>query len=191
MRADRQRACAPGAIELSPVTAHSLVVELGTLNVRRATEDDRETLYALWDEWVERESPVPSWVEGAGEGTRAGIDTAVSSGSAVIAEEHGEVLGFACGVMRGLRIGDLTELYVRPKARRRGIARELVRAMVAALSARGAAFVTGGVAPDNAAARSFYENAGFRSVELRLVADVETLERRLAGPRRSSQRSAP
>jgi len=61
----------------------------------------------------------------------------------------------------------------------------------AALSARGAAFVTGGVAPDNAAARSFYEHAGFRPVELRLVADVETLERRLAGPRGSSGRSAP
>ncbi len=175
----------------SRVTAHGLVVELGTLNVRRATEDDRETLSALWDEWVERESPVPVWVEGAREGTRAGIDTAVSSGSAVIAEERGEVLGFACGVMRGVRIGDLTELYVRPTARRRGIARELVRAVVAALSARGAAFVTGGVAPDNAAARSFYENAGFRPVELRLFADVETLERRLAGPRGSSRRSAP
>jgi ribosomal protein S18 acetylase RimI-like enzyme len=93
--------------------------------------------------------------------------------------------------MRGVRIGDLTELYVRPKVRRRGIARELVRAVVAALSACGAAFVTGGVAPDNAAARSFYENAGFRPVEFRLVADVETLEHRLAGPRGSSQRSAP
>jgi ribosomal protein S18 acetylase RimI-like enzyme len=138
-------------------------------------------LYTLWDEWVERESPVPSWVEGAREGTRAGINTAVSSGSAVIAEERGEVLGFACGVMQGLQIGDLTELYVRPKARRRAIARELVRAVVAELSERGAAFVTGGVALDNAAARSFYENAGFRPVELRLVADVETLQRRLAG----------
>ena len=151
------------------------------MNVRRATEDDRETLYTLWDEWVERESPVPSWVEGAREGTRAGINTAVSSGSAVIAEERGEVLGFACAVMQGLQIGDLTELYVRPEARRRGIARELVRAVVAELSERGATFVTGGVALDNAAARSFYENAGFRPVELRLVADVETLERRLAG----------
>ena len=161
------------------------------MNVRRATEDDCETLYALWDEWVERESPIPSWVEGAREGTRAGIDTAVRSGSAVIAEERGEVLGFACGVMQGLRLGDLTELYVRPKARRRGIARELVRAVVAGLSERGAAFVTGGVGPDNAAARSFYENAGFRPTELRLVADVETLERRLTGPRGSFQRSAP
>jgi ribosomal protein S18 acetylase RimI-like enzyme len=109
----------------------------------------------------------------------------------VIAEEHSEVLGFACGLMQGPRIGDLTEIYVRPMARRRGIARELVRAVVAALSARGAAFVTGGVAPDNVAARSFYEHAGFRPVEVRLVGDVETLERRLAGPRGSSMRSAP
>jgi ribosomal protein S18 acetylase RimI-like enzyme len=153
------------------------------MSVRRATEADRETLYALWDEWVAVESPIPSWVEGAREGTRAGIDTAVTSGSAVIAEERGEVLGFACGVMQGPKLGDLTELYVRPDARRRGIARELVRAAVSELSERGAAFVTVGVGPDNAAARSFYESAGFRPSELRLVADVERLERRLADPR--------
>lgn len=156
------------------------------MNVRRATEDDRQTLYALWDEWVERESPVPSWVEEAREATRAGIDTAVSSGCAVIAEQRGEVLGFACGVMQGPRLGDLTELYVRPKARRRGIARELVRAVVAALTECGAAYVTGGVGPANAPARSFYENSGFRPTELRLVAEVETLQRRLAGPPGSS-----
>ena len=160
------------------------------MNVRRATENDRATLYALWDEWVERESSIPSWVERAREGTRAGIDTAVRFGSAVIAEESGEVLGFACGVIQGLRVGDLTELYVRPNARRRGIARELVRAVVAGLSERGAAFVTGGVAPDNAPARNFYETAGFRTVELRLVGEVETLQRRLAGPRVSSYGSA-
>jgi ribosomal protein S18 acetylase RimI-like enzyme len=150
------------------------------VNVRRATEDDRSILYALWDEWVERESSIPSWVEGAREGTRAGIDTAVRSGSAVIADECGEVLGFGCGVMHGVRIGDLTELYVRPNARRRGIARELVRAVVAELGERGAAYVTGGVAPENVSARTFYENAGFRTVELRLVAEVEALQRRLA-----------
>ena len=156
------------------------VLELRIVNVRPANEDDRETLYALWDEWGERESPVPSWVEGARQGTRTGIDDAVRHGAAAIAEERGEVLGFACGVMWGLHIGDLSELYVRPKARPRAIARELVRAVVAALSDRGATFITGGVAPDNVPARRFYENAGFRPVEFRLVADVETLERRLA-----------
>jgi ribosomal protein S18 acetylase RimI-like enzyme len=153
---------------------------LAGVNVRRATEADRATLYGLWDEWVERETSIPSWVEDAREGTRAGIDTAVRLGSAVIAEERGDVLGFACGAMQGLRIGDLTELYVRPDARRRGIAGELVRAVLAALRERGAVFVTGGVGPDNAPARSFYEKAGFRTVELRLVADIDTLERLLA-----------
>jgi ribosomal protein S18 acetylase RimI-like enzyme len=156
------------------------------VNIRRASSDDRETLYALWDEWIEQESPIPFWVEGAREGTRTGIDNSLSSGCAVIAEEGGEVLGFACGLMQGLRIGDLTELYVRPNARRRAIARELVRAVVAELRERGSAFVTGGVAPENLAARRFYEKAGFRPVEIRLVADVETLEQQLAEPRGSS-----
>lgn len=150
------------------------------MNVRRATEDDRETLYALWDEWVERESPVPSWVEGAREGTRAQIDVAISSGCAIIAEERADVLGFACGVVTGRRTGDLTELYVRPRARRRGIARALAMAVVVALRERGVVSVTGGVGPENGAARSFYENAGFQTVELRFVGDVEVLERRLA-----------
>lgn len=150
------------------------------MKVRRANDDDRATLYALWDEWVERETSIPSWVEDAREETRAGIDVAVRLGSAVIAEEQGEVLGFACGVMQGRRIGDLTELYVRPEARGRGIARELVRAVVAALRERGAAALTGGVAPDNAPARSFYEKAGFDVVELRLVVDIDTIERQLA-----------
>jgi len=156
------------------------------LNVRRASEDDREMLYALWDEWVERESPVPSWVEGAREGTRTQIDVAIDSGCAVIAEERGEVLGFACGVVTGQRTGDLMELYVRPKARRRGIGRALVRAVVVALRERGVVSVTGGVGPENAAARSFYENAGFQTVELRLVGDAEVLEHRLA--KRAGQR---
>lgn len=147
-------------------------------------------LYALWDEWVERESPVPSWVEGAREGTRAEIDTAVRSGAAVIAEQRSEVLGFACGVMRGRRLGDLTELYVRPNARRQGIAHELLRAVIDRLSERGATFLAGGVGPDNAPARSFYENAGFRPVEVRLVAEVETLQRRLPATPGSSERPA-
>ena len=150
------------------------------MNVRRATEDDLAVLYGLWDEWVVRESSIPSWVEDAREGTRAAIDTAVRFGSAVIAEERGDVLGFACGVMQGVRVGDLTELYVRPIARGRGIARALVRAVVVGLRERGATFVTGGVAPDNARARAFYDKAGFRTVELRLVVDIDTLECRLA-----------
>jgi ribosomal protein S18 acetylase RimI-like enzyme len=149
------------------------------MSIRRATEADREMLYALWDEWVEAESPPPPWVENAREGTRAGIDLALTRGSAVIAEDGAQVVGFACGVMTGTRVGDLTELYVRPSARGHGLARDLAAAVVGELKGLGAAFVTGGVAPDNAAARRFYESVGFRTEAIRLVADVETLVRRL------------
>jgi hypothetical protein len=63
------------------------------VTVRRATEADLATLYALWDEWTAAESPPPEWVEDARDGTRAGIDEAVRTGSALIGEEDGEVVG--------------------------------------------------------------------------------------------------
>ncbi len=152
------------------------------MTLRRARDSDRETLIGLWDEWVAGgETAVPPWVDGAREGTLAGIDIALRDGSAVVWEEDGEAVGFACAVIRGPRTAELTELYVRPSARRRGIARELVRAVVSDLKARGAEFFTGGVAVDNTGARAFYERAGFRPQELGLIAEVATIERRLAG----------
>jgi GNAT superfamily N-acetyltransferase len=152
------------------------------MSARRATDADRDTLLGLWDEWLAGgETAVPAWVERAREGTAEGIERAIREGSAVVWEEEGEAVGFACGVMEGSRTGDLTEIYVRPSARRRGIARELVGAVVGELKELGAEFVTGGVDPDNPGARAFYENAGFRPEEVRLVAEVQTLERRLAG----------
>ena len=152
------------------------------MSARRATEADRETLFALWDEWQRDDGP-PPWVENAREGTRAGIERAIRDGVAVVWEEDGEVAGFACGLMEGARTGDVTELYVRDEFRRHGVGAALLAAVVAGLKERGAEFVTGGVAPDNADARRLYERAGFRTQELRLVADVATLERALAGTR--------
>jgi ribosomal protein S18 acetylase RimI-like enzyme len=148
------------------------------MTLRRASEADRETLYALWDEWV-GDDGIPAWVEGAREGTREGIDLAVREGAAAIAEEDGAPVGFACGVMRGVRAGELTELYVRPSARRQGVARQLMQAVVAVLRDLGAEFVEVEVGVDNADARALYEAAGFRPEAVRLHADVATVDRRL------------
>ena len=155
------------------------------MSVRAATEADRETLFALWDEW-QRDGGPPPWVEHAREGTQASIDRAIREGVALVWEENGEVGGFACGLMEGARTGDVTELYVREEFRRHGVGARLLAAVVARLKERGAEFVTGGVAPDNADARRLYERAGFRTQELRLVADVETLERALSARREGS-----
>lgn len=151
------------------------------MTLRRATDADLETLCSLWDEWVDDgDAPIPPWVEGAREGTVAGIERALSDGGAVVWEEGDEAVAFACGVMQGARSGELTELYVRPSARRRGIGRALARAVVDELGRRGAEYVTVGVTLGNVAARAFYERAGFQPEELRLVAGVATLVERLA-----------
>jgi GNAT superfamily N-acetyltransferase len=136
------------------------------VDVRTATENDRETLQALWHEFA---GTPPPWVEGAEEGTFAELERAVAAGTAVIAEEDGEPIGFASGVARGERVAELTELYVRPAARRSGVATELVRAVLSALAAE---YVHVSVGVDNDTARKFYRRLGFQPERLVLRLDT-------------------
>jgi GNAT superfamily N-acetyltransferase len=134
--------------------------------VRQATEHDRETLRTLWREFA---GTPPPWAEGAEEETFAELDRAVAEGTAMIAEEGGEPIGFASGLARGDRVAELTELYVRPDARRSGVATELARAV---LSAVGAEHVRVAVGVDNDPARKFYRRLGFRPEQLVLRLDT-------------------
>jgi GNAT superfamily N-acetyltransferase len=140
------------------------------MDVRPATEHDRETLRTLWLEFV---GTLPPWAEGGEEETFAELDRAVAEGTAVIAEEGGEPIGFASGLSRGDRIAELTELYVRADARRSGVATELVRAVLAAV---GAEYVRVAVGVDDEPARAFYRRLGFQPEQLVLRLDTATLE---------------
>ena len=155
------------------------------MNIRRATEDDRELLHALWDEFA-GPGPLPPWAADAREASQAGIAEALREGAAAIAEADGQPAGFACGRVRNGVLAEITELYVRPDSRRRGVARRLLRTVVEDLRARGVRFVAVDTAPDNAPARTLYERAGFRPESLRLIAEAAELERGLeeatAGP---------
>jgi GNAT superfamily N-acetyltransferase len=126
------------------------------VEVRTATENDRETLQELWREFA---GTPPPWVERAEEGTFAALDEAIAAGTAMVAEDDGRTIGFAAGLSRGERNAELTEIYVRPHARRSGVGTELVRAVLAAL---GAPHVTVAVGVDNDGARRFYRGLGFR-----------------------------
>jgi GNAT superfamily N-acetyltransferase len=139
--------------------------------IRQATENDRETLQRLWREFA---GTPPPWAEGAEEETFAELDRAVADGTAVIAEEGGESIGFAAGVSRGHRVAELTELYVRADARRSGVATELVQAVLAAV---GAEYVRVAVGVDNASAQKFYKRLGFRPEQLVLLLDTAAREK--------------
>jgi ribosomal protein S18 acetylase RimI-like enzyme len=142
------------------------------VNVRTATEADLESLFVLWDEFCGPE--LPPWVEGAREQAHDGIVAAVRDGLAFVAED-GEPLGFACGLRLSSRLGELTELYVRPPARRRGLATQLAREVADALATP---YLRVGVGEDNDAARAFYRRLGFRTEQIVLVAEADALAAR-------------
>jgi len=81
----------------------------------------------------------------------------------------------------------LTELFVRPKARRNGWGARLLDAVTAALRDGGARAITLLVWPDNTAARRLYARAGFEEIPRvamvrRLPAGAPKRRRRVPGP---------
>jgi ribosomal protein S18 acetylase RimI-like enzyme len=141
------------------------------VEVRRATGGDRETLRALWREFA---GTPPPWAEGGEEESFAELDRALADGAAVLAEEDGAAVGFAAAMRRNDRVAELTELYVRPDARRSTAGTALVNAVLAAV---GTDYVRVSVGVDNEPARAFYKRLGFQPEQLVLRLDAATVER--------------
>ena len=121
------------------------------MKVRSATLDDIATLEELWRAFeAEVQPPAHEEVDPATE--LAEIRAIVESGLGWLAERDGAAVGMALARRRGPRVGRITDLYVRPEARRAGVAEALTRAVVARLAADGIDTVDLEVTASNAAA---------------------------------------
>ena len=144
----------------------------GNANVRRAAPSDRDAVLALWDEFAAA-GPPPPWVDGADAARAAAVrdlELSVRDGTAAVATAGDEIVGFAFGVFRSERAAELTDLYVRPTARRRGTARALVAAFAVAAAERGAERLLVTTAIENDSALRLYDRIGFRRDSVNLVA---------------------
>ena len=149
------------------------------MNVRAATEQDIPAIQELWRAF-EQELPPPAHVVVDHEQELREIEQIVREEVAFLADdESGEPAGFALARRKNPRLGFLSDLYVRPDARRGGIARALVREVTAALAERGVEVVSLEVGVANERARSIYSRWGFREDLLELVVPLETLTSRL------------
>jgi ribosomal protein S18 acetylase RimI-like enzyme len=153
------------------------------VSVRRATTDDRELLRRLWSDFVD-ELETPEFLGETWEQAWPDVERHVRQGVALVAEEEGEPVGFALANLgeTNPRTAHLTDLYVRPEARRRGVGKELLAAVAAAARDAGLAHLTLEVGSDNAAARVVYDRLGFREVQRVLATEVEALAARLETP---------
>lgn len=155
------------------------------MRVRRARLEDLPTVEALWRELAE-EIPPPAYEGSDAEDELAEVAGIVASEVALLAEaDDGTPVGLALARTRSDGFATLTDLYVRPQARRSGIATALVRAVVDALRERGVEHLDLEVMASNALARTLYTRWGLRDEVIVMTGALAELERRL-GPGEAS-----
>jgi ribosomal protein S18 acetylase RimI-like enzyme len=152
------------------------------VNIRRATETDEPTLHALWEEF-EREVPPPPEYEETWEEEWADVALDIAGRGAVLLAEDGEgVAGCIRATMRPGTVWHVSLAYVRPRTRRRGILRALLREVVALGRERGSERVTLSVLTANEVAVATWRSLGFEPVLQRMATPLAALEERLTAP---------
>jgi GNAT superfamily N-acetyltransferase len=138
--------------------------------IRTATADDLPLAHDLYRAFTAEIADAP-WRDDDSDEEIADLEQALAAGGVFLAGED----GLAVARMIGTRVGELEFLFVKPAARRSGLAADLIRHATSWLRGQGAEVLELDVLAGNKAARATYERLGFSPVELRLAAPVDVL----------------
>jgi ribosomal protein S18 acetylase RimI-like enzyme len=160
-------------------TSQPITSSPASVSIRPATDADLPALRELYAEFY-AEVPPPDYVDEPLDKELGELPPYVREHIAFVAEADGEAVGFALARLKSAKHGHLSDLYVRPNARRHGVGRALTHEVVTRLAERGADVVELEVLTSNADARHVYERWGFAPVMSTLAAPVAQLSLRLA-----------
>lgn len=150
------------------------------MRIRAATEADAPVLRELWTEF-EAEVPEPEgWAPETWDEAWTAIRKHIADGVVLVAEDDQGPLGHAVVARRAGGRAHLTDAYVRPRGRRQGVTKALLREAAARLAEQGVRHVSLDVLSDNTAARAVWDRLGFREVGRTMVTELETLAARVA-----------
>ena len=149
------------------------------MDIRRATPEDREALRELWQEFMD-EVNEPDYWRGTWEDAWAEMSEYIAEHVALVAEVEGQVMAYELAKLDRLRIGYVSDIFVRPAVRRRGISKALLRRAIEELRGQGTEYLTLNVNVDNDVARTVYRRLGFREEAVDLIAPLESLAARVA-----------
>src|SRR3989442_3031679 len=155
------------------------------MNIRPATKNDQGLIHELWTEF-EAELPEPEYLRESWDDAWSDLSQTVREGVALIAEEDGRAVGFVFCVLgdRGRKTAHVTDIYVRPDARNKGIGRALLAEIIDPARSAGLDHVSLEGLISNSNARRLYERLGVMPMDLFMVAPVDALADRLGRDRR-------
>ncbi|HVW79315.1 MAG TPA: GNAT family N-acetyltransferase [Mycobacteriales bacterium] len=141
----------------------------GTPPIRRAREADVPVIVSLIKELAEYERE-PDAVEATEDGIRAALFGPAPAAFCHVAEDDGEVVGFALWFLnfstwKGRHGIYLEDLFVRPAARGTGLGKALLTTLVDLARERGYGRVEWSVLDWNTPAQDFYRSIGAQPME--------------------------
>jgi ribosomal protein S18 acetylase RimI-like enzyme len=159
------------------------------VNIRPATADDQAVLRELWEEF-EREVPEPpgfvpeSWEEEWPDTLRQ-----LEAGGVFIAEDGDGPVGVVKAEGPDHGAMHIHLVHVRPRARRQGVAKALLRACAVHARAVGAETVSLHVLLSNESAYGVWRRLGFTDVSRFMAAPVDELDARLSEHHQDERRA--
>src|SRR6476660_4171076 len=151
------------------------------MTIRLATKEDKELVRELWVEFG-AELGGPEYLRESWEDAWSDLAQTVRSGVGLIAEEDGLAVGFVFCVLgdTGRKTAHVTDIYVRPDSRNKGIGRALLAGILEPARAAGLDHASLEVLIRTNDARRLYERLGFAPMDVFMVAPLGALADRLA-----------
>jgi ribosomal protein S18 acetylase RimI-like enzyme len=148
------------------------------VNIRRASEADLDVIRGHW-EAMEEEICGPPWVRETWEEELVDVKRRLQDSAIFLAEDEGRSVGLLGLDFGRPGIAHVQSVYVRPEARRRGVAAALVAEAAAMSRQHGYDHIELDVLTSNHGALVVYERLGFVEYQRRLAVSLDELDVRL------------
>jgi len=150
------------------------------VNIRRATEADEAILHELWEEF-EAEVPEPEgFLAETWEQDWASTLENLATGAVFIAEDDAGPVGVARLEKPEYGASHLQLAYVRPRARRQGVTKALLRACAEVAREHGSQMMSLEALLTNEPGRTVWKRLGFKDVWVGMGQPLDELDARLA-----------
>jgi ribosomal protein S18 acetylase RimI-like enzyme len=153
------------------------------VNVRRATQADEAVLRELWEEFEAEIPAPPEFVETWEEEWQDVAADIAGRGAVYLAEDEEGVAGSVRATMRAANVWHVAFAHIRPRARRRGVLKLLMREVLKAGEEQEVTRVTLDVLVSNEIGIAAWRRLGFGPDALHMASPLDAVAARLGGER--------